>query len=408
MTIMAGVFSRSHTQQPPTALCDQIRSLLSRHPTDKVHEFIDDCIWMAKIDIEAFGVAGYHRDPDGSISMLTGDPLLDDGGLINRYASLETLHRRLIANDYRRTTARTRGSFCMACYAPNKQLILITDRLGLRSMYVAVYDNIVIFATAFRIFKALRGIQKSPDLMSLTEICTYGVPLGDRSEFLEIKRLLPSEIVVINQEYIRRSFYWRWDSIKPISREDFVETLYREFKKSVILRLMEDRTVLSFLSGGLDSRSIVAVLVGEGARVHTMGLGNRNGQDGALAPKFAEAIGSHHIQCDTDGPSEGEWWERVAKAVTAVQRSASPFSPERPRLVWNGEGGSVCLGHVHLTQRIVDLCRGDDRTAFLREFASYNSWLFGWQRVMRRSWWKELSSRVKSFISRGNDPCNAH
>ncbi|MGE3280555.1 MAG: asparagine synthase-related protein [Alphaproteobacteria bacterium] len=393
---MAGLFSRRGGVKPSPEICADIRSLLSRHPGDKVVEFADERLWLAKIDIGAFGASGFYRDGDGSVAMLTGEPLLGDGDG-DRYRDLIRLHADWKAGEWR-LAARTRGVFTAASYAPaQSRLTIVTDRLGLRGLYLLVTDEFVLFATAFRIIEALHRVHKTPDLQAVAEQCTYGVPLGDRTSFLEVKRLLPGEAAIIDGNSVRRFCYWRWDTLQPVSSNGLAQRLYDEFLRAVTLRLKSDRTAQSFLSGGLDSRTIVAALVDKGIATRTVIFGDKRSQDRVLGRGFAEALGTPSIELDIDPSWDGQWWRLARNAAAAFRREAVPAAPlERPGVIWNGEGGSVCFGHVHLTQEIVDLARNGG-TAFFREFAKYNLWESSWRRVMRQRWSDELEARVQQL-----------
>jgi hypothetical protein len=396
MTIMAGIYSRSPTEPPPSELCRQLRTQLSRRRGDKITEFADGRVWMAKVDIGVFGSPGAYRGADGSCSLLTGEPLLDDDAG-ERHSNLRKLHGDWSNEDWR-STARTRGSFCAAHYLPAKQrLCLVTDRLGLRGLYFMMTDRFLVFATAFRIIEALAGIEKSLDVAAVAEECTFGMPLGDRTIFLEAKRLLAAEAVVVEPDHVKRFCYWSWDSIAPSPENGVVERLYERFMEAISLGRKNDTAALSLLSGGLDSRVIAAGLARQGATVHTLCLGNQQSQDGVLSRRFAEALGTHHVECDIDRPSEGAWWERVAKGMAVLREAAAaaPHPPERPGLLWSGEGGSVCFGHVHLTQAIVDLVRRQSWAEFFEEFAAYNYWSSAWTRILRRGWSRDLGARVE-------------
>src|SRR4051812_17191647 len=254
MTIMAGLFSRRGSVKRLAKMCAEIRPLLSRYPGDSVVEFSDERVWLAQGDIGAYGASGLHRTDDGSVAMLTGEPLLDDSDG-DRYRDLIRLHEGWRVGEWR-LTARTRGVFAAASYVPvDGRLTIVTDRLGLRGLYLLVADEFVLFATAFRIIEALHCISRTPDFQAVAEQCTYGVPLGDRTPFLGVKRLLPGEAVIVDGTYVRRFCYWRWDTVQPVASSGLAQRLHEEFIKAVALRLKSDRTARSFLSGGLDSRA---------------------------------------------------------------------------------------------------------------------------------------------------------
>jgi asparagine synthase (glutamine-hydrolysing) len=220
------------------------------------------------------------------------------------------------------------------------------------------------------------------------------VPLGDRTSFLDVKRLLASEAVVVDCNYVKRFCYWRWDTLQPVPSGDLIQRLHGEFQKAVALRLKSDRTALSFLSGGLDSRTIVAALVGKGVATRAAIMGSPRSQDRIFGRAFADALGTPVIEVDIDASVEGEWWERVRKAVAALRQTTDPAAPpERPGLIWNGEGGSMGFGHIHLNETIINLAR-QGGAAFFEEFARYNSWRGTWRGVVRRRWSAELAARL--------------
>src|SRR5262245_17609943 len=77
MTIMAGIYSRSN-DYPPPRIRSELRNLLSRHEADRAVEIENDRVWIAKVDIGAFGSNGVYRDSRGGFSLLTGEPLVGD------------------------------------------------------------------------------------------------------------------------------------------------------------------------------------------------------------------------------------------------------------------------------------------------------------------------------------------
>ena len=155
-----------------------------------------------------------------------------------------------------------------------------------------ICDRFVLFATAFRIIEGLTSVKKNLDMMAVAEWCTFGMPLGDSTKFLEVKRLLAAETVVIDPDYVKRFCYWSWDSIKPAAEDGLVERLYESFMKAISLRLKADRTTIAFLSGGLNLRAIVAGLALQEVTVHTLNISRPRTQDRVLGRQFAEALGT--------------------------------------------------------------------------------------------------------------------
>ena len=140
------------------------------------------------------------------------------------------------------------------------------------------------------------------------------------------------------------------------------------FQSAVRRRLRGDKTTFAYLSGGLDSRCVVAALRADGARVYTYNFSLTNTQDQAFGLEYANKSGCIHHELPTEpGPN---WSAVMADAWRASPRRHEQM-PEHPSVVWTGEGGSVGLGHVYLTSEIVSLLRSRDWfgaiDAFLRK-----------------------------------------
>jgi hypothetical protein len=113
---------------------------------------------------------------------------------------------------------------------------------------------------------------------------------------------------------------------------------------------------LAFLSGGLDSRGIVATLRSLEVEVHTFNLAPPGTLDQELGAQFAKAVGTFHQNTPMDPDSDAKYATTLARAWgSSPARQQQPVP--RPQLAWSGDGGSVGVGHVYITKEIVDLLR---------------------------------------------------
>jgi asparagine synthase (glutamine-hydrolysing) len=154
--------------------------------------------------------------------------------------------------------------------------------------------------------------------------------------------------------------YWRWDSIEPssLTRKAQLERSHNQFLKAVQRRLRNDKEVLATLSGGLDSRSVVSALRNEGVKVNTLNFYRvLESQDQVFAADFAKAAGANHRAVPLppwNAPAPFE--QRVTNAWESA-RSRHEAGPERPQLLWMGDGGSVGVGHVFVEDNVVAALR---------------------------------------------------
>jgi asparagine synthetase B (glutamine-hydrolysing) len=356
MTMIAGIFSRN-SQPLADADCAQVRQLISRHPADEVKTFRDTRSFFAKVEIGAFGEAGSFTEPGGALSLLAGEPLLGDSNS-NRLEDLTVIHKRASQNDWR-VLQQAEGTFCLVHYQPQTAtLSLVADKLGIRPLYFWIDDRQVVFATALRVLEGLSFVPKKMDLRAVTELVALGAPLGNRTPYAGISLLQPAEVVQITAAAHTRTCYWRWDEIKPsnVPEVECRATVYDQFQAATRRRLRSDRSTAAYLSGGLDSRCVVAALRDRGVRTHTLNFARPGTQDYLFGNDFAEKIESIHQSIPKErGDREPDYSELMALALEGFDETE--FAAERPRVVWSGEGGSVLLGHVHLNESIVELMR---------------------------------------------------
>jgi hypothetical protein len=356
MTLISGIFSRND-QGPAHSECESLRQLISRNPTDEVKTFKDDRSFFASVDIGAFGEPGWCADPSGALSLLAGEPLLGNSAS-GRLQDLNGIHSHALRNDWSVLRA-AEGTFCLVHYQPQTgTLSLVADKLGIRPLYFWIDDDRVVFATALRILEGLSFVPKKMDLRAVTEVVSLGGPLADRTPYSGIYLLKPAEIVQINGTGISRECYWRWDEIEATNDSEpaCLAKVYDCFQAATKRRNGNDKATAAYLSGGLDSRCVVAALRHEGVSTRTVNFARPGTQDYYFGNHFAEQIGSIHQSIARDrGDSVPDYSNLMARALEGSNQDQ--MAAERPRLVWSGEGGSVLLGHVHLNEVIVDLMR---------------------------------------------------
>jgi asparagine synthase (glutamine-hydrolysing) len=376
MSLLAGIFSRSKDGYIDDSLCSALQNQMSRNPDDKPKIFRDRRCLLMKVDVNAYEEPAWQVDPVGHVSMLAGEPLLDvqeSRESSSRSEDLQILHESLDRDDWKILT-QTCGSFCAVHYQPEAGKIhLIVDKLGVRPLYYWKDSRYLIFASAIRILEGMNVVPKKMDLRAVIEMNSFGYPLGDRTPYCDIVRLKAGEIVEVTENNIVRSHYWRWDDAEPISipESELLPKLYKQFTTAIDRRLRSDANVTAFLSGGLDTRCIVAVLRHKNVNVHTFTFANDQTQEKHFAREFARRVGTlHHEEPAIDTDVDGLFWTCLA-AVLRRLKCATIGAVERPQVVWSGDGGSCGVGHIYISPRVVELLRsgneGEAIKLFLRE-----------------------------------------
>lgn len=362
MSLLAGVFSRVPGRAPDPGACAALLGALSRDPRDRPEVHRDARCLLAKVDTGAFGAPGVARGPAGEVTLLAGEPLLDDGAA-GRASDLARLHAALLAGDAHPALRRARGVFAAAQYDPARGVLrLVSDRLGVRPLHCWIGDEWVVFASQLRVLEAVPLVPRTLDVRAVSEMAAIGIALGRRTAYAGVERIGAGEVVEVDARAVRRSAYGRWDELEPtgLTGEALARAVDARFRDAVAARLGGDRTVRAFLSGGMDSRAVTAVLRDRGAAVHTFNFSLPGMQDTALAEAFAREAGTLHrhflLRWDVPG---AKYADTLAKAWEASPlRRTHP--PERPALAWSGDGGSVGMGHVYLSPEIARRMRAGD------------------------------------------------
>ncbi|MGK4569180.1 asparagine synthase (glutamine-hydrolyzing) [Flavobacterium sp. 3HN19-14] len=158
---------------------------------------------------------------------------------------------------------RLNGMFAFAIWdKKEKQLTVIRDRMGVKPLYYAFYDESFYFASEQKaLFTAGVPLKMSQD--GLEEYIYNRFVAGENTLYQNVKKLLPGHIMTITEGGKITTEKW-WDLKKEIQNQSKitnpVEWFRETFDDSIKLRMVSDVPVGVLLSGGLDSSSVLASL----------------------------------------------------------------------------------------------------------------------------------------------------
>lgn len=399
MTILAGIYSRTRGQEISEALCESLRSSVSRNPSDEVSTVKHTGCFLAQVDLEIDGQNGIYVSSDGSVSLLSGELLLSQlpPDPRSRKRDLLALHEawQIGGPDL---LQRARGVFCAVQYQPgNHQLRLVSDKLCVRPLYYFVNDKYVIFASALRILENLEEVPKEMDVRAVTEIVALGFPMGTRTPYAKIKLMRAAETIEFNHEQTNSRQYWRWDNISssPRQESELLSATYDAFQNAVSIRLKQHKDALAFLSGGLDSRCVVGALREFGTKLSTFNFSLPNIQDQVFGAEFARAIDVEHHEISPE--SVAGWPSFPKMLVNTLQSSGSKSAVGKQAFeVWSGDGGSVGLGHVYVRPNTIDLMRSSNIGAAVEAYLEQEK-----AHVPRRLFKQDVGVALSGIIARG-------
>ncbi len=156
------------------------------------------------------------------------------------------------------------GQFAIALWDQrNKSLFLARDRVGVRPLFYTRLNGQLVFGSEIKAVLAYPKVKGEIDTQSLAEVFTYWSPLSPHTIFKEIVELPPAHYLLAKNGKITIRQYWNLDfSSDPRQKTD--QEYYEEFENLLVdatrIRLRADVPVGAYLSGGLDSSMIAALI----------------------------------------------------------------------------------------------------------------------------------------------------
>ena len=215
----------------------------------------------------------------------------------------------------------------------------------------------LLFTTAFRCLEDLTDWPKVLSLLGVLEKSVLGVELGARTKYGNIRRMGPSAILSSGPTHARVEQYTRLCTTPtaPGTIKHHARIVRDELCEAVVRRAGSDTGTIAFLSGGLDSRAVVTVLRDRGIALYTFNFSEPDSEDSVFANLFAQNAGSHHFSRQNRTPRP-RWTSLLSEAWRALPANLR-LSVERPGYAWTGDGGSIGVGCVRVTESAVKALR---------------------------------------------------
>ena len=223
---------------------------------------------------------------------------------------------------------RMRGMFALAVYdrrrGPGRErMLLARDQMGIKPLLYARAGERLIFASELKALLASGLVRPEIDPVSLRLLLTYGSVYQPRTILRGVQMLLPAHRLIVEEGRERTERYWslaldRREGLRARSYEEHVEEVASVLEESVRLQMVSDVPLGAFLSGGVDSSLLVALMarqVGE-ERVKTFSVGfedeGRDLDETDDAERTARHIGTDHTRVVVRGRDVRERIRHIA------------------------------------------------------------------------------------------------
>lgn len=256
------------------------------------------------------------------------------------------------------------GMFSFALWdSVKKRLFLARDRFGIKPLHYYMGKDYFVFASEIKSILKCPFYEKELNPIALSEYLTYEYVPCPNTIYKGIYKLPPANYATITERGFDISKYWEINFVPNHSlSEDFIsENLIQKLSQAVRLHLVSDVPLGVFLSGGLDSSTIVALASEEGKReinTFTVGFKESSYDETGFAEEVSKRYNTRHFTefIDEDTIIKlvpdilGYLDEPLADASIFPTYLVSKFARQRVKVILSGDGGDELLGGYNTYQ----------------------------------------------------------
>jgi len=291
---IAGIVSLDGGTPPLSRVDAMIGTLCHRGPDDR-GVFASGPTTLAATRLSIIDVAGGHQPISVDNDSIT---VVQNGEIYNYVelrAELEGAGRRfatacdteVIAHLYAvagiDAFERLRGMFAIAIWdEPRQRLVLARDRAGKKPLYYLQRGGELLFGSETKAILAALDRPPAVDAAALIGFFSFGYVAGETAAFEGMRRLRPGTALIIDVKSgaARVDAYWQWPRAADhdaLPYDEAVERLRAALAEAVRIRLRSDVPLGAFLSGGMDSAAVLALMTERSAqpvKTFTIGFGD--------------------------------------------------------------------------------------------------------------------------------------
>ncbi|MDA9999101.1 asparagine synthase (glutamine-hydrolyzing) [bacterium] len=280
-----------------------------------------------------------------------------------------------------------RGIFAFVIWDQrNKKLFGARDHIGVKPFYYYVDESQFVWGSEIKAIKAAEEVSTRISIKSLDQYLAYGHMLKNESIYQEIHKLQPGTsftIEPLKSPEVRFYQFWTMEN-KPDdskSHSEFKDELRCELEQSVKLQMISDVPIGAFLSGGVDSSSIVAMMSKISERpIKTFSIGFKEPEfdETKYAQMVAKKYGTEHHEMIVEPESidllpvlVNLFDEPFADSSAVPMYYLSKFSREHVTVALSGDGGDELFAGYSRYQNMLRLHNRPFNNKFFNEAASF-------------------------------------
>jgi asparagine synthase (glutamine-hydrolysing) len=383
---ISGFAGSPRDAQPAEAIIRAMcRAIRHRGPDDEGY-YTDPAVALGSRRLSIIDVEGGRQpisNEDGTIwvvfngeiyNFLQLRAMLAARGHRFRTASDTEIIVHLFEEDGPQAVERLDGMFAFAIWdRPRRRLVLARDRMGKKPLYYALAGRELIFASEIKALLVHPRVDRRMSIPALARYLIHDYVPVPWSIFHGINKLPPGHILVFEDGVLRVRAYWDLPAAagaSDASEDEQTRRLHLLLEEAVRRRLVADVPLGAFLSGGIDSSAVVALMArNTSCRVKTFNIGfvEKSFDEARYARRVAARLGTDHHEdvvmpkavIDLAGRVGALLDEPLADASFIPTYLLSRFTRQHVTVALSGDGGDEMFGgyptyQAHRIARLLD------------------------------------------------------
>jgi len=197
--------------------------------------------------------------------------------------------------------AEMQGMFAIALWDGRKRkLVLARDRIGKKPLFYTWDGRRIVFASEIKALWPAGGVSKEMDLEAFSDYFSFLYVPAPKTIYREVRKLRAAHYLVVEGSRMREVPYWdlQFNQSRNLSESEWCDRFLEAYRSAVKSRLISDVPLGAFLSGGVDSSSVVALMNECQRPVTTCSIGfTEDSYDEAkYARQFAASLEANHYE----------------------------------------------------------------------------------------------------------------
>lgn len=391
-------FSKASERRIDPGLLERMRDVIRHRGPDDEGIFISGGIGLGFRRLSIVDVATGHQpmtNEDGSLHIIyNGEiynhadyrPYLEARGHTYRTRSDTETILHLYEEYGDDCVNHLRGMFAFAIWDEHKhELFIARDRLGVKPLYyVHADDGSLYFGSEIKTLIEAGAIKPQINFDALSDYLANHAPSGHQTLFQDVNRLLPGHTLRWREGQVQIKSFWdvsfQKDKEERLSDEAYIAQWTELFRESVRLRLMSDVPLGMFLSGGIDSSAIAAMMSGmvdEPIKTFSVAFKEREANELGYARLVAKTFKTNHHEVVVTPDQffaalpKLVWHEDepLAHPSSIALYFVSELASQHVKVVLTGEGSDELLaGYERYRKTIFNLALGERYESFTPGF----------------------------------------